>query len=163
MKGPDLGTMDVVVCGAFVVLTLFVASESVKLGIGWGDSGPDAGFFPFALAVIMGGGALGAGIRGLAARARRESRPFFEHPVEIVDLLRVGLPMAAAIAAIPVLGLYLTTGLYIFLFAWWYGGFRWYASLAAGAISAGLLVLVLQRGFGIPMPRSLWYGEGLPV
>lgn len=161
MKSPTLRTMDVAACAAFIVLSLFIAIEGVALGPGWGDSGPDAGFFPFTLALIMGLGALGAGIRALFSHSLVGH--FFESPYEIVDLMKVGVPVALAVAAVPFLGLYLMTALYIFLFGWWYGAFRWHASLAAGAITAVVLFLVLQKGFNIAMPRSLWYGAGFPV
>jgi hypothetical protein len=60
------------------------------------------------------------------------------------------------------LGFYLMLPLYLGLFAWWYGGFRWYFVFPASiALSYGLY-LVLDQVFRILMPKSPWYGGALP-
>ena len=151
---------DLAVTGAVVALGLFVIYEAVRLGPGWGDSGPQPGFFPFGLALMMSLAALGAFAQALV---RKDSRPFFEVRREVVDLLKVGLPLALAIASVPWLGLYIMCTLYITLFAWWYGRFRWYLSLAAGPAVAVTLYLTLFRGFHISMPKSIWYSASFPL
>ena len=111
---------DLAVCGAVVVFGLFLTYEAIKLGPGWGDSGPQPGFFPFGLALAMSLAALGAFAQALV---RKDSRPFFEVRQEIVDVLKVGLPLALAIASVPWLGLYIMCTVYVTLFAGGTGGF----------------------------------------
>lgn len=151
---------DLVASAAFFVIGAILAFEGVRLGAGWGDNGPDAGFFPFWLAIVM---TLGGLFSGLQAYLSHDRQPFFEYRAEVVELVRVGLPLAAAIAMVPILGLYLVTAIYLGLFAWWYGQFRWHTSLLTGGIAAALIYLVLTRGFRLPMPQSIWYGPGFPL
>jgi hypothetical protein len=154
---------DLCIAGVFVVLAVLVIREGIRLGPGWGDSGPDPGFFPFSLAVLMLLGGAAILVRGLVPATRgSESEPFFEHRDETSELLRVGLPIAVAIATVPVLGLYLMAAFYTWMFAWWHGRFRWHTSLAAGIILPVVIYLVLREGFRIPMPYSIWYGSYLP-
>lgn len=154
---------DAVVAVAFVVISAFVIYEGVKLGPGWGDSGPEPGFFPFALAVLMLIGGVAVLVQEFVrALQRHGSKPFFEHRDETAELLRVGLPIAAAIATVPVLGLYIMAALYTWLFAWWHGRFRWHTSVIAGVTLPVVIYLVLREGFRIPMPYSVWYGVYLP-
>lgn len=153
LKSVEIGASIV-----FLLLGIFVIREGIRLGPGWGDSGPQPGFFPFSLAILMSIGALGVFLTALKIR---ETRPFFEALEEIVDLLKVGIPAAIAIIVIPWLGLYLTAGIYVAAFSKWYGRFRWYEALASGVGVSVVLYLLLRYGFNIPMPMSLWYSKGL--
>jgi hypothetical protein len=154
-QGVTLAHGDVAAGIAFALGGAFVMYEGIKLGSGWGESGPDAGFFPFYLALLM---MIGGAVSAVQAWRSSVEQPFFEDRVEIVELARVGIPMAVAILTIPILGLYLMTAIYIALFAWWYGSFRWHMSVLAGVLTAASLYLVLTRGFRLPMPQSMWYG-----
>jgi hypothetical protein len=154
---------ETLIAGAFVLLAFFVMYEGARLGPGWGDSGPQSGFFPFSLAVLTLIGAVAILVQTfLAALRRLPSSPFIEDREEIVELMRVGLPIAVAIATVPVLGLYLMAAIYMALFAWWHGRFRWYTSLFSGAIFSAAVFALLSKGFRIPMPQSIWYGTYVP-
>lgn len=143
----------------FVVLALVILWQSVGLGAGWDDSGPRPGFFPVSLAVLMG---LGGGAAFLAALRGPDPGPFFEERQEVVDLLKVGVPAALAIATVPYLGLYIMTIIYLGAFGPWYGGYRWYLTVPGAMVGAAVLYWGLERGFRIPLPKSIWYGSGFP-
>lgn len=144
---------------AFVGLAVVVAGEGLRLGAGWDDSGPGPGFFPFWLAVLLAAGAAAALVQAVRSRGRQ---PFFGVRQEIVDVLAVGGPVVAAIASMAVLGFYGMTALYVGGFVRWYGRHGWPAAVAAGVLAAVGLYFGLERGFRIPLPRSLWYGTLLP-
>jgi putative tricarboxylic transport membrane protein len=148
-----------VVGAGFVLLALLVIWQSVGLGPGWDESGPQPGFFPVSLAVLMGLGGIGV-VSG--SWRRDDPRPFFEARQEPIDLLKVGIPAAVAIAAVPHLGLYIVTVAYVGGFAAWYGGYRWYVTVPGAIAGAAMLYWGLERGFRIPLPKSVWYGSGLP-
>lgn len=153
LKSVEIGASIV-----FLALGILVIREGLRLGPGWGDSGPQPGFFPFTLAILLVIGAAGVLVGALRIR---DSRPFFEAFEEIVDLLKVGVPAALAILLIPWLGLYITSGLYIGLFAAWYGRFPWYGALTAAILLPIALYVTLRYGFNISMPMSVWYSKGL--
>ena len=147
----DIGA-NLALAGLAVVLMVI----GYRLGAGWGSSGPRPGFFPFSVALVMGLGALAALVK--AWRSGRDA-PFFERREELVDLLKAGVPAALAIATIPFLGLYLTATAYLMVFTWWQGGFRWYTALATALACVGVLYLILDWAFRIPMPKSPFYGR----
>lgn len=150
---------ELVAGGAFVALGVLLMVEANSLGPGWGPSGPRPGFFPFGLALVMALGGLGAIVEGVKGN---RLHPVFENAQEVEDLLKVGIPLALAIASVAYLGFYIMAALYIGLFAWWYGRFRWPSALLAGVGTSFALFMLLERGFRIPMPRSPWYGAFLP-
>jgi putative tricarboxylic transport membrane protein len=149
--------VDLAVSAVFFALAVFVMVEGYRLGSGWDERGPEAGFFPFWLAVLMAFGAIASFVKGLRNRA---TAAFFEERQEIVDLVRVGVPLAAAVIAIPWLGIYITTFLYVWLFAWWYGAFRWWTSLMGSLAFAAAMYFTLVA-MKLPMPTSFLYEKGI--
>lgn len=137
-----------------IALGGLVLYDAIRLGPGWGETGPQPGFFPFVLTIFLVIGALGVLVLALKNPDRR---PFFEVSQEVADLLKVGIPVVIAVAAIRWLGLYLTSGLYLALFMAWYGKFRWYQALAGGLVFPLALWATLREGFNISMPMSVLY------
>jgi hypothetical protein len=135
-------------------LGAFLLSESIELGPGWGATGPAPGFFPFWLTLLLMVGTLGV---LLYVYRNPDERPFFQVDQEVKDLLGVGLPIVAATALIPWLGIYMTSGLYLAFFMFWYGRFRWYSALTGGILLPTILWLMLREGFNISMPMSMFY------
>jgi putative tricarboxylic transport membrane protein len=150
---------EIAASAVFFALAAFVMVEGARLGAGWDERGPEAGFFPFWLAVLMAFGSIAAFIKGVSGRAA--PGPFFENRQEVTDLVQVGAPLAAAILVIPWLGVYVATWLYVWLFGWWYGRFRWWTSLAGGAAFATVMYFALTRGMNLPMPMSVFYEKGI--
>jgi len=153
-RGAELA---VAVC--LLLLGALLLWESIALGPGWGESGPQPGFFPFVLTVLMILGTLGV----LYANVYRspDRRPFFEVSQEVEDLLKVAIPIFVTILVMRWLGLYATSGLYIAFFMAWYGRFRWYQALAGGIILPVVMWIVLRESFNIAMPMSRFYRMGI--
>ena len=58
LPGEDQSTvttrvMEMVVAAAFMALAAVVMYDSVRVGIGWAFDGPEAGYFPFYVGLIM--------------------------------------------------------------------------------------------------------------
>ncbi|NIQ93765.1 MAG: tripartite tricarboxylate transporter TctB family protein [Desulfuromonadales bacterium] len=132
--------------------------DALRLGPGWGPSGPQPGFFLFILDIALFAGALGV----MAVNVTKpDRRPFFEVSREVVDLLKVGMPIAIAVLAIRWAGLYVTSGVYLAFFMLWYGRFRWYQALAGGILLPLAMWMTLREGFNIAMPMTVFYHKGI--
>jgi hypothetical protein len=150
----EIGTVVV-----FLLLGVVLVLESIRLGPGWGVSGPDAGFFPFVMTALFLLGTLGV-LYGSVYR-QPDHKPFFEVSQEVEDLLKVGIPIIVVVALIRWLGLYIVSGLYIGFFMAWYGKFRWHWSLFAAIVLPLCLWLLLRQGFNISMPTSVFYRRNI--
>ena len=151
-------TMEYAVCILLLLMGAVLFQEALRLGPGWGFSGPQPGFFPFVMTLMMVGGAI---VTMFLAWRKPDRRPFFEVSQEIVDLVRVGTPILGALLILRYAGIYITAGLYIGFFMVWYGRFKWYWGIV-GAIALPLVLwAMLTKGFNIPMPRSMFYRSGL--
>ncbi len=154
-------TMEYVVCALLLGMGVVLFQEALRLGPGWGWSGPDPGFFPFVMTVMMTGGAL---VTVFLVWLKPDRRPFFEVSQEIVDLVKVATPILVAVFILRYAGIYITAGLYIGFFMVWYGKFKWYWGLVGAIALPVVLWAVLTKGFNIPMPMSMFYRSGqLPI
>jgi putative tricarboxylic transport membrane protein len=149
--------LGAVIC--LLLLGVVLLSEAIELGPGWGESGPQPGFFPFVLTVLMTLGSLG--VLYVNVYRQPDLRPFFEVSQEVTDLLRVAVPIGVAVVLIRWLGIYAGSGLYLGFFMAWYGRFRWYQALAGGILLPVIMWLALREGFNIPMPMSMFYRSGI--
>jgi len=138
----------------FIALGGLVFYDAIRLGPGWGESGPQPGFFPFVLTLAM---TLAAVAILILASRNPDRQAFFEVSHEIDDLLKVGTPILIAIIAIPWLGLYITSGVYLGLFMALYGRFRWYSALAGAILLPAIMWFTFREGFNISMPLSVFY------
>lgn len=136
-----------------------VMVEALRLGAGWGDRGPRAGFFPFWLSVILAGSSSSIGARAL--RAHGAGEPFFP-PGAVRLVLTVFLPMAGAFVLVELVGFYLAAMLYLLVYIRLTGR----QSLATTlAVSVGFpfgTFLVFERWFLILLPKGLFGGLLLP-
>lgn len=150
--------VEVSVAIALLALGGLVFYDAIRLGPGWGESGPQPGFFPFVLTIFLVAGTVGVLVQSVM---KPDRRPFFEVPREVEDLLKVGIPIAIALFAIRWAGLYVTAGVYLALFMAWYGRFRWYQALAGGILLPVAMWLTLREAFNISMPMSMFYRSGI--
>lgn len=148
-------------CGAtaaLFVLGLFVLWESISLGPGWSPSGPEPGLWPTALTTLY---LIGTVVVMIFVFVRPDERPFFEVRQEVKDLVAVGTPVVVSIVLIYWLGIFLTSALYLAVFMFWYGQFRWYTSLGGGIFLGVFMWYLLREGFNISMPMSVLYYQNI--
>jgi uncharacterized membrane protein YhaH (DUF805 family) len=138
-----------------------VMAGSVEQGIGWGDSGPEPGYFPFYIGLLLGT----ASLANAALTVRRwkplgssfVSRPAFRR------VLSVFVPIALFVFAMPFTGIYLASAVFIAWFMWRdkvrskpYGKLM-IATVSVGAVVASYLIFDLW--FKVPLnagPMGDW-------
>ncbi len=142
---------------ALVVIGAVAAFDAFKAS-GWGPSGPDAGWYPFWSALTMAAAALIA----VAATVRTPARGgVFGSREGLAAFFKVTAPMFAVAAAIPWLGFYLTSGLYLGGFTRWQGRYHWPWCIALAVAVPFALYLCFEQGFRVPLPKSLLYQYGV--
>jgi putative tricarboxylic transport membrane protein len=109
--------------------------------------------------VIMAVGTLIAMVQAVRAR---QTAVLYDSADQVLEVLKVGGPIVAAVVLLQYVGFYLMTGLYMGLFALWYGRYRWYVALAAAVILPAVIYFAFERGFRISLPKSVLYGDLIP-
>ena len=129
--------------------------EALRLPIGWTGIGPGAGFFPFWLAVGVAVCALVLLVQSLRAPLTEEGRAPFIPSGAWRPLLAVFLPMAAVVALVDYLGIYIGGGIYLAGYTWLVGRHRWHTILPVSVLVPLVLFLVFERWFLLPLPKGI--------
>ncbi|QJR16239.1 tripartite tricarboxylate transporter TctB family protein [Usitatibacter palustris] len=148
---------EAIVAICFLVFGAVIVWDSKRLGSAWGAEGPQAGYFPFYIGMII----VLASIANLisAFRMSREDggKPFVMRS-QLKMVLTVMIPCTIYVALIvnPVysLGIYLASALFIAFFMRTLGKYGW-AKIAV--VSIGVVVaffLMFEIWFKVPLPKG---------
>ncbi|MFC3570258.1 tripartite tricarboxylate transporter TctB family protein [Paracoccus simplex] len=145
--------------GALGVAAVIGAAE---LGHGWEESGPQSGYFPFYVGLILIGASLwnlvAAFIRHRSAQAHAAAGGAIEEPfLDGERLRRLGRFLAAMltfVVATLALGIYVGSAGYIAWNAWRQGGYRLPVALAIGIGFAAALYLIFEVAFLMPLLKG---------
>jgi Tripartite tricarboxylate transporter TctB family len=151
-------TMEVATALATGAAGAAVMWGSIEHDIGWGDSGPAAGYFPFRIGLLIVLGSLAN--LGLALWRRGESSVFLTTE-QGKRVLAFALPILAFVIASLWLGLYVGTILYLFFVMVFQGGYRPLPALALGIAVALAMRLIFPMWFKVPLligPFEAWLG-----
>jgi len=150
-------TADLTTALALIGISALVVWDALRLGIGWGTDGPQSGFFPFWLAVIV--VACSACIAFKAGR-RPRGAPFIGRQ-QIGPVLKALLPAAAFVLLTQLIGLYVAAGLYLAVYMRWIGRYSWIAIIALAVAFPLTTFFVFEKWFLVPMPKGpleAWLG-----
>jgi hypothetical protein len=148
---------DFLTSAVLIGIGLLVIADALRLGTGWGTDGPQSGFFPFWLAVIM----ITASLVIVVQTVRRlPPRPFVTRQA-LVPVLKMLGPALGAVVLIQVVGLYVASALYLAFYMRWIGRHSWLAMVALGVGFPVVTFLIFERWFLVPMPKGpleTWLG-----
>ena len=145
-------TADIVVALLFMTTACVVMWDSWRVGARWVSDGPQAGYFPFYIGVIMFIASLGTVLTGLLTKSPN-LKTFVERS-QFVSVLQVLVPTAIFVALISWLGLYVAGALFIIVFMLWIGK---YPVWKAVPIAVGVMLfffMLFERWFLIPLPKG---------
>ena len=148
---------DLVTALALIVLGVVVLVDALRLGIGWGMEGPQSGFFPFWLAILM---VVTAGLIFLQAWRRATTEPFVT-AAQLRPVLAVLVPATAMVLVMEGLGLYVASALYLAFYMRWVGRHAWPTIVVLGLGVPIVTFVIFERWFLVPMPKGpleAWLG-----
>jgi putative tricarboxylic transport membrane protein len=147
VKAVEIGVaVTVFLFGALVVF------DSYRIGARWGDDGPQAGYFPFYVGLLI--CLASAAIFVRAFRNSALAAESFVSRDELKKILTVLVPTVVYVALIAPLGFYLASTLYIAYFMWHLGKYSW-VKIAPVAIGVSVaFFLIFEIWFSVPLPKG---------
>jgi hypothetical protein len=119
--------------------------------MGWAPDGPEAGYFPFYLSVIL----AGASLWGLVKALRRAAvGPSFVQRAQLRRVLQVFVPTALFCMGTQVFGLYVASFLLVAGFMRLVGRIAWWKSIVTSLAFAVSMFLVFNVAFDVIMPKG---------
>jgi len=150
-------TWELVVATLFLVVGIVVAWDSRRLGASWGDDGPQAGYFPFYIGLIIIISSVMNLYNALRAGAKAAGEPFVQWG-QMRLILAVLLPSVVYVALIDnpwyPLGIYVPSAVFIAIFMRILGKYGW---LKIAAVSVGVMFaffLMFEIWFKVPLPKG---------
>jgi putative tricarboxylic transport membrane protein len=148
----DVRTADVVVSLLLLAFAVLLGYDNWRTGIAWDSTGPQAGYFPFYLSVILGG----ASLYGLVATflARREPSETFVTRAQLRRVMAVFVPTLLFCLATQFLGLYVASFLLIAAFMRMVGKIALWKSLLTAFLFTAIMFVTFDIAFDVIMPKG---------
>ena len=148
-------TAEIVTAGGFFVIGAIVIFDSLRLGMGWKEDGPQAGYFPFYIGAIICISSLVNLIMAFAAARRTDS--VFVETGQLKLVLSVLMPTAVYVGLIGWTGIYVASTLFVALFMRWLGKYTWWKVVAVSIGNSVVFFLIFEIWFKIPLPKgAIW-------
>ena len=145
-------SVDIVVSVLILALAVLLGWDSWRIGAGWASDGPQAGYFPFYLSVLMGAASLYGIIKVL--RARHAAGEAFVTREQFERVMKVFVPTLLYCVLIQYLGLYVASFFLIAGFMWWVGGIAVWKSLVTSFVFSAVMFVTFEIAFNVIMPKG---------
>lgn len=145
-------TVESVVMVLLLALAVLLGWDNWRTGASWDSTGPQAGYFPFYLSIIMGGAAL-FGLGGIALKRAEVSETFVTR-AQLRRVMQVFVPTLLFCLAMQWLGLYVASFLLISGFMVFIGKIAWWKSLLTALVFVGIMFAVFDVAFDVIMPKG---------
>lgn len=134
-----------------MAVALLVIGDSLRVGAGWADDGPRAGYFPFYIGLAL----LGASGWIVLSQLRnwRALQPFAQRS-QLRSVRAILLPMLVHGACVKLLGIYVASALLIAWFMVRHGTHRPVTSVAVALGVPLTFFVVFERWFIVPLPKG---------
>jgi putative tricarboxylic transport membrane protein len=147
---------EIITAASFFVVGAIVVWDSRRLGSQWGSDGPEAGYFPFYIGLII----CIASVINLygALTAGPSGRKAFVYWGQLKMILVVVIPSIIYVALIVnpwfSLGIYVASAIFIAFFMRYLGKYAW---ARVAAVSVGTMVvffIMFEIWFKVPLPKG---------
>lgn len=143
---------EAIVSAALVGAAALVIVDSLRVGNGWADDGPQSGYFPFYIGVLL---LLSSGTVLVKTLLRwRGENPAFADRTQLASVLAVLAPMTVYVGAIWLLGIYVSSFVLIGYFMRRHGKYRWLVTVTVSAAVPLVVYLVFERWFLVLLPKG---------
>jgi putative tricarboxylic transport membrane protein len=145
-------TVDVVVSLLLLAFAALLGFDNWRTGMGWDETGPQAGYFPFYLSVILAAACL-YGI-GREFLARRQAAETFVTRAQLRRVLQVFVPALLFGLLMKWLGLYVASFLLVAGFMTFIGRIAAWKSLLTALLFSLIMFVTFDIGFNVIMPKG---------
>jgi hypothetical protein len=145
-------SVNIVVYILLLGLALLFGFDNWRTGASWDVDGPQAGYFPFYLSVLL----AAASLYGLAYRliVQRDPGESFVTGEQLRRVMQVFVPTLAFCALTQWVGLYVASFMLISGFMWIIGRIAPWKSLLTGFLFSVLMFVTFEIAFDVIMPKG---------
>jgi putative tricarboxylic transport membrane protein len=157
-RGPSTRLVGVVVGLVLLGIGVLIIVDTYRLGAGWAPDGPQAGYFPFRIGVLIAACSLVVVIQAL--RAKQDDSLFVEWR-KLVPVSQILFPLVAYVGVMQYLGMYVASALFVAGLMRWLGKYTLRKSLVVAVIMSLIIFWLFELQFSVPLPKGpleQWFG-----
>ena len=143
-------TVDIVVMLLLLALAALMSFDNWRTGITWDASGPQAGYFPFYLSLILAAASLWGLVKGFIERSDR----VFVRRDQFKRVLQIFIPTLLYVVVMQWLGLYVASFILIVGFMGLIGRIAWWKSVLTAVIFTVAMFVTFEIAFDVIMPKG---------
>ena len=144
--------VETIALGVIFAFALLMAWDNWRTGIGWDSTGPQAGYFPFYVSMIL----AGACIFGLALQLRQwhaQDAPFVRRE-SFKRVMQVFLPTLFFVPVTQWLGIYVASFALVAGFMYFIGKIRAWKAVLTGYVFSAVMFAIFEVAFNVVMPKG---------
>ena len=145
-------TIDIATSLVLLAFAALLAYDNWRTGMSWDATGPQAGYFPFYLSLVLAGASVYGIVKEIIAR-RAASEPFVRR-AQLQRVLQVLAPTVAFCVLMQWLGLYLASFALIAGFMVFVGRIAWWKSLLTSFVFSAAMFMTFEIAFDVLMPKG---------
>jgi hypothetical protein len=143
-------TVDAITCAILLGIAGLLGWDNWRTGISWDSTGPEPGYFPFYLSVILGA----ASLYGIVVALSKADHEVFVTRAQLRRVAQVFVPTLLFIVGVQLVGLYVSSFLLTAGFMRWIGRIAWWKSLLTAFVFTALMFVVFDVAFDVIMPKG---------
>ena len=151
-RAPSTSAVDAITAVVVFGIGVVMMVDNAKLGVSWGETGPQSGYFPYYIGAILCIASVAVFLRALFGR-HRNREPFVEWD-RFRLVLAVLAPTLVYVLLIQLLGIYVASALFIASFMRVLGRIGWGKVLAVSIGVNALLFWMFEIQFMVPLPKG---------
>jgi putative tricarboxylic transport membrane protein len=148
----DTRTIEIAVSLLLFALAVALGYDNWRTGIAWDSTGPQPGYFPFYLSVILGGASLYGLVTTLVARGAAAET--FVTRAQLRRVMQVFVPTALFCLATQYLGIYVASFVLTAGFMRLVGKIALWKSLLTAFVFTAIMFVTFDVAFDVIMPKG---------
>ncbi len=153
---------EIFIAFLLIAVGVITLADSIRLGFGWGMSGPESGFFPF----YLGAGTIMCALLVLLNLFKNyrkgEAAKRLMPEGALTPILWVLIPATAMIVISEFVGLHVAAALYIAFYMRAVGKVKWLTTILVSLLVPLSLYIAFDKLFLVPLPQGLWGAKLMP-
>jgi len=145
--------VETITLGVILAFAMLMAWDNWRTGIRWESTGPQAGYFPFYVSVILGGACIYGIVRELVLSKKKPGGAFVTR-AQFKRVLQVFVPTLLFVPVTQWLGLYVAAFALIAGFMYFIGKLKAWVSILTGYLFSMIMFVVFEIAFDVIMPKG---------
>ncbi len=153
---------NLIIALGLLLISVLVIVDSVRLGFRWGMSGPESGFYPFWLGVVL--------LVCTTLVLKKVATDFVKKapdkrlapPGAWKSILWVVAPAVGMVVLTELVGIHVAAALYLAFYMRAVGKTAWVTTVAIAILVPLSLYVAFDKIFLVPLPQGLWGAKLLP-